>query len=74
VLKGRIGRKRTVMETTVRCNECGCTHSAVIREEKPITVSVIVSELGESRREELELDPDECSGWTMSCSWAVPTW
>lgn len=62
VLKGRIGRKRTVMETTVRCHECGGTHSAAIREEKPITVSVIVSELGESRREEIELDPDEVFG------------
>jgi uncharacterized Zn finger protein len=59
VLKGKIGRKRMVMETTVKCRECGHTHSTIIREEKPVEIPVIVSEQGESRRERIELEPDE---------------
>ena len=59
---GRIGRKRMVMEATVRCKECGQTHPEVIKEERPVEVPVIVSDQGESRRERLELEHDEVLG------------
>lgn len=59
VLKGKIGRKRMVMETTVKCRECGHTHSTIIREEKPVEIPVIVSDQGESKRESIELETDE---------------
>ena len=59
VLKGKMGGKRLVMETTVRCMECGHTHSTVVREEKPVSLPVIVSDQGESRRELLEMEPEE---------------
>lgn len=62
VLKGRIGRKRMVMEATVRCKECGQTHPEVIKEEKPVEVPVIVSDQGESRKERLELEYGEVLG------------
>jgi len=59
VLKGRLGKKRTIMESTVRCQECGRTHSAVIREERPIQLAVVVSDQGQSRKEVMEASPDE---------------
>jgi len=59
VLRGKMGKKRTVMEGTVKCRECGQTHSAVIRQEKPVELPVIVSDQGHSRKEILEADPDE---------------
>lgn len=62
VLKGRIGRKRMVMEATVRCKECGQTHPEVIKEEKPVEVPVIVSDQDKSRKERLELEHDEVLG------------
>jgi uncharacterized Zn finger protein len=59
VLKGRLGKKRTTMESTVRCLECGQTHSAVIREGRPVQLAVIVSDQGQSRKEMIEASPDE---------------
>jgi len=59
VLKGKVGRKRLVMETTVRCKECDHTHFVVIREEPPVSVPVIVSDQGQSRKEMLEFKAEE---------------
>jgi uncharacterized Zn finger protein len=59
VLKGKMGRKQLVLETTVRCKECGHTHFSVIREERPVSVPVVVSDQGQSRKERLELGEDE---------------
>jgi len=47
------------MESTVRCLECGQTHSAVIREGRPVQLAVIVSDQGQSRKEMIEASPDE---------------
>jgi len=58
VLKGRIGR-RMVLETTVRCKECQTIHTTVVREAKVLRVPVVVSDMGRSRRMEVELNEDE---------------
>jgi uncharacterized Zn finger protein len=59
VLRGRMGKDQDVIDATVRCQECGKISSVVVREPKGVKVAVIVSDLGESRREELELDEEE---------------
>lgn len=59
VLKGRIGRKKMVMETTVKCQECGTVHTTVVREAKLVKVPVVVSDMGHSRQVEVELGEDE---------------
>jgi len=59
VLKGRLGKDGDTFEGTLRCQECGRVHSAVVREAKTIKVPVIVSDQGESRKAELELPEDE---------------
>jgi len=59
VMRGRIGRTGLVMETTVRCTVCDHTHFAVIREQRPVTVPVILSDQGESRKERIDLETDE---------------
>ncbi|MGD0057330.1 MAG: HVO_0476 family zinc finger protein [Methanomassiliicoccales archaeon] len=59
VLRGRIGGKKDVMETTVKCQKCGHVHSEVVSEPKAIKVPIIVSEFGKSKRSEIELGSDE---------------
>jgi uncharacterized Zn finger protein len=59
VLKGRLGKDGDSLEGTLRCQECGRVHSAVVREPKLIKVAVIVSDRGESRKAQLELPEDE---------------
>jgi uncharacterized Zn finger protein len=59
VLKGRLGKDGDTLEGTLRCQECGRVHTAVVREAKTIKVPVIVSDQGESRKAELELPEDE---------------
>jgi uncharacterized Zn finger protein len=59
VLKGRMGKDQDVIEATLRCQECGKVSTVVIREPKTIKVPAIVSDMGQSRREEVELSEDE---------------
>lgn len=59
VLRGKIGGKKEIMETTARCRECGRVHTTTVREAKPVKVPIIVSHLGKSERGEIELGPDE---------------
>lgn len=59
VLKGKAGGKKSVLEATVRCRECGRTHPTVIREPEPVKVPVIVSDRGESTKREIELNDNE---------------
>ncbi|MFP4545304.1 MAG: HVO_0476 family zinc finger protein [Methanomassiliicoccales archaeon] len=59
VLKGRLGRKQTTMEATVQCQECGHTHSTVLREEPPKQVPVVISDQGRSRKTQVEMEPEE---------------
>ncbi|HOE52064.1 MAG TPA: HVO_0476 family zinc finger protein [Methanomassiliicoccales archaeon] len=59
VLKGRLGMDGSTLEATLRCQECGRVHPAVVREGRTIRVPVIVSDRKESRRAEVELPEDE---------------
>ncbi|HOO04479.1 MAG TPA: HVO_0476 family zinc finger protein, partial [Methanomassiliicoccales archaeon] len=59
VLKGRLGKDGSTLEGTLRCQECGRVHPAVVREGRTIKVPVIVSDRRESRRAEVELPEDE---------------
>ena len=59
VLKGRLGKDGSTLEATLRCQECGRVHPAVVREGRTIKVPVIVSDRRESRRAEVELPEDE---------------
>jgi uncharacterized Zn finger protein len=60
VLSGKIGGKaQTVLESTVRCRECGQVHHSVMKVEKPIQLPVIISWLEKSTRSSISLGPDE---------------
>ncbi|OPX62402.1 MAG: hypothetical protein A4E30_00742 [Methanomassiliicoccales archaeon PtaB.Bin215] len=59
VLKGKLGKDGDTLEATVRCQECGRIHPAVVREPKTVMVPVIVSDQGESRKAEIEIPEDE---------------
>jgi uncharacterized Zn finger protein len=59
VLKGKIGKKQETMEATVRCQECGSTYSTVVREPEVVKVPIIISELGKSRKDQIELEAGE---------------
>lgn len=62
VLKGRLSKKQDCMEATVKCQECGHTYSTVVREPEIVRVPIIVSELGNSKKEEIELEAGELLG------------
>lgn len=55
VLKGKLGKKQEVMEATVKCQECGHVYVTVVREPEQIRLPIIVSELGNSKKDEIEL-------------------
>ncbi len=59
VLKGRLGKDGNTLEGTLRCQDCGRVHTAVIRETRTVMVPVIVSDQGESRKAEIEIPEDE---------------
>jgi uncharacterized Zn finger protein len=60
VLSGKIGGKaQIVLESTVKCRECGQVHHAVMKVEKPIELPVIISWLEKSTRSSVLLGPDE---------------
>jgi uncharacterized Zn finger protein len=60
VLAGKMsGRKVPVLDTTVRCRECGHTHQAVLRGEKPVELPVIISWQEKSERVIVSLGPEE---------------
>jgi len=60
VLAGKLGGKtQTVLDSTVRCRECGQVHHAIMKAEKPISLPVIISWLEKSERSSITLGPDE---------------
>ena len=60
VLSGKIGGKaQTVLESTVKCKECGHIHHSVLKAEKPVEVPVVVSWIDKSKRSSITLGPDE---------------
>ncbi len=60
VLSGRIsGKAQAVLESTVRCRECGQIHRVILKADRPVDVPVVVSWLQESVRSSISLGPDE---------------
>jgi len=60
VLSGKIGGKaQAIMESTVRCRQCGQVHHVIVKCEKPVEIPVVISWLTESRRSSVSLGPDE---------------
>ncbi len=60
VLSGKIGGKaQTVLDSTVKCRECGQIHHSLMKAEKPIDVPVIISWLEKSTRSSVCLGADE---------------
>jgi|GEM_PF-310820 len=60
VIKGRFaGKKEETIVGVLRCTECGTTKKDVIKEEKPISVRMIISEEGESKKNEMKFLPYE---------------
>ncbi|OGS42221.1 MAG: hypothetical protein A3K67_02470 [Euryarchaeota archaeon RBG_16_62_10] len=60
VLSGRMGGKaQAVMDSTVRCRQCGQVHHVVLKCEKPVAVPVIISWMDKSSRTSVSLGADE---------------
>ncbi len=60
VLSAKLGGKATaVMDSTVKCRECGHVHHVVIKVEKPVEIPVVISWLEKSTRTKISLGPDE---------------
>jgi len=60
VLSARMGGgTQAVMDSTVRCRECGHVHHAVVKADRPVEVPVIISWLQKSKRSKISLGPDE---------------
>lgn len=60
VLSGRMGgRSVSVLESTVKCRDCGHVHHVTVKTAKPVEVPVVISWLQESTRGKLVLGPDE---------------
>jgi len=60
VLSGRVsGRDALVFQGTVKCGACGAVRSVATREEKPVSVPIVVSVGQASARSEIEFAPDE---------------
>lgn len=60
VLAGRIGGKTvSVLDSTVKCKECGHVHHVTVKTAKPVEIPVVISWLQESSRSKIILGPDE---------------
>lgn len=60
VLAGKMGGKaQTVLDSTVRCKECGHVHHAVMKAERPVEIPVIISWLERSTRSSVSVGTDE---------------
>lgn len=58
IVKGRVSEKKDiVLDGLVRCLTCGETRRETIRESKPLTVPIIVSQRESSEKSMIELDP-----------------
>lgn len=60
VLSGRMsGKAQAVMDSTVRCRQCGQVHHVVLKCERPVPVPVVISWLDKSARSSVSLGADE---------------
>ena len=55
VLRGKISKEGDVLETTVKCQQCGKVYTTVVREPKAVLVPIIVQEMASSKRYEVEM-------------------
>ena len=55
VLRGKISKEGDVLETTVKCLQCAKVYTTVVREPKAVMVPIIVSDMGSSKRYEVEM-------------------
>ncbi|OGS51762.1 MAG: hypothetical protein A3K75_04190 [Euryarchaeota archaeon RBG_13_61_15] len=60
VLSGRMGGKSVaVLESTVKCKDCGHVHHVTVKSAKPVEVPFVISWLETSSRGKVLLGPDE---------------
>jgi uncharacterized Zn finger protein len=59
VLKGKMGKAQDVIEATVKCEMCGTVSNVVVRAPKMLEVPAIISDMGQSKKESVELAEDE---------------
>jgi uncharacterized Zn finger protein len=60
VLAGRMGGKSvSVLDSTVKCKECGHVHHVTVKSAKPVEIPVIISWLETSSKGKVALGPDE---------------
>ena len=56
VIKGKMGEKKQLtLEALVKCSQCGHRYNTVIKEEKPVTIPLIVSEGADSKKDSIKL-------------------
>jgi uncharacterized Zn finger protein len=56
VIKGKRGEKKQItLEALVKCSQCGHRYNTVVKEEKPITIPLILSEGPNSIKDSIEL-------------------
>jgi uncharacterized Zn finger protein len=60
VLSGRLaGKDALVFQGTVKCGACGAVRSVTMREDRPVSIPIIVSMGKESERSAIEFGPNE---------------
>ena len=60
VLSGRIGGKSvSVLDSTVKCKDCGHVHHVTVKSAKPVEIPFVISWLETSSRGKVLLGPDE---------------
>ncbi|MGD9963552.1 MAG: HVO_0476 family zinc finger protein [Thermoplasmata archaeon] len=60
VLSGKMGGKSvSVLDSTVKCRDCGHVHHVTVKTAKPAEVPIVISWLKESSRGTITLGPDE---------------
>lgn len=60
VIKGKMGEKKTpVLEALVKCSRCSHVHQDVIRAERQITISLILSDQQTSQKTKMEFPENE---------------
>jgi uncharacterized Zn finger protein len=56
VIKGKLGEKKQLtLDALVKCSQCGHRYNTVIKEEKPVTIPLILSEGADSKKDTIEL-------------------
>ncbi|UCF08410.1 MAG: hypothetical protein JSW28_01605 [Thermoplasmata archaeon] len=60
IIKGRLGDKKQItLDALVKCSSCGFRHHSVIKQEKSVSIPIIVSQEAQSKRHKMELPGSE---------------